>query len=504
METGERLGQYCVYASKHGVITDTDGRPLPLKAGQDAAVRVVWQFLGEQVPAEGPEVTRELMQRLAGDESARRGAGRALREHGRVVADSLPRRELQALPYRDVVSTWKSVSLPRPPSARAEVSELRVVGTTSALDREGQSCAVVHPRSTVARGGTSAVQLRGDFGPAVVARLVVDPAVGEETVRVDQVLRNAMGVEIGERVSLMPVSVPGGVVADRLVSRRQYAICRVQPADLATVEREVCLLDELTLSLLGVASGDTVVLEGLTDHSGGVIASARVRALATPAEVGERRRTLSGGDLQARFPCSRRVLAVYPDLPWIFLDAATRDLLGLGNGRLSAIRVRAARGHQVAKEARELMLVLSVALLGLVTVVENTFLLVLTSVSLLTGAVVLVLTRLRMRLVHPRPRRQPSPGTPQERAKPCLPEQRGGDVEEATSPRPRRQWDDVCEPALGERRAARVEGPPRRDVEILPRWLSRRHTSVPHPRTSDVVGVTPPGSGDEVDGRDPS
>lgn len=153
-------------------------------------------------------------------------------------------------------------------------------------------------------------------------------------------------------------------LADRALGESRYIVARVQTADLATVEQDACMLAPVALDLLGVASGDQVVLEGAPDASGRVRVR-RARALRAPDDMLTLRQQISGGEIRARFPSAKDALGVYPDLPWAFLDARTRQDLGLD--KLHPVRIRAERGHQLRTELRELSLLVAIALLGVLT-----------------------------------------------------------------------------------------------------------------------------------------
>ncbi len=139
---------------------------------------------------------------------------------------------------------------------------------------------------------------------------------------------------------------------------------------MVTSERPAALLTRLGLELVGVESGDRVVIEGLPREPGGQLAHVTVRAFEAPDETVERRERLTGGGYQHRFPSARDTLGVHPDLPWIFIDRALRSRLGLAQPHLAVVRVRASRRDQLTKELREMLLVLVIALIGLVQVVD--------------------------------------------------------------------------------------------------------------------------------------
>ena len=232
--------------------------------------------------------------------------------------------------------------------------------------------------------------------PGALARVVPDEGQPTGTVGVDQVVRNALGVELGERALLTSAYAQRNRLADTLIARPHYVMCRVQTADLAMVEQPVCLLAPLAMGILGLDGGDEVIVEGMPGPQGDV-RTIRLKAHAVPGDVQQRRETIGGGQLDSRFPSARDALAVHPDLPWLFLDSVARTSLGL-TGKLAAVRVRASRRYQWSEEIRELLLLLVIAFVGLASLIRSLPVLLgaLGGISLVT--VLLIRTRLRLRL----------------------------------------------------------------------------------------------------------
>jgi hypothetical protein len=252
---------------------------------------------------------------------------------------------------------------------------------------------------------------RADLGRLdAIARLRVDASAETllDRAQVDYVIRDAIGVEVGEDVRLTPVEVRRRHWPDRIIGPPLYVTVRVQAADLVTVEREVCLLSGLTLELLGVKSGDEVVLEGRAGDDG-VVEQMRLKAFDTTEAVQHNRERDQGGDFTVRYPSARDALGIHPDIPWIFLDKTTRALLGLGSQQLATVRVRASRSFQLRQEVREMLLVLVIALLGLVGLIDQAMgqLGIVSAMLLVIGAAIVV--RMRGRLSHrvTRSRRRP-------------------------------------------------------------------------------------------------
>jgi hypothetical protein len=362
LESGERLCTFGIYVSTSGVLADPDGRrPMDLP-GQEELIR--------QLLARGDRSLRVLASRgvagflrAASDHEGRARLVEALRSSAgiAVLTPPTPTRAGELGTY-DAARGGLA-----PPAGVADA--IQVARTPEGLDRGGQQAVVVPTARWMTLGQPSHVVVRSAMdpqAPAVVGR-VLEAATGDD-VQVDQSLRNGLGVEIGEYVTLEPASVDRHRLADALLGTPQTLLCRVQAANLVTSERRAALLTRLGLELVGVDSGDRVVIEGLPRQVGGGLAHVTVRAFEAPDDTVDRRERISGGGFQHRYPSARDALGVHPDLPWIFVDRDLRNQLGLT--RLAVVRVRASRRDQLTKELREMLLVLVIALIGLVQVVD--------------------------------------------------------------------------------------------------------------------------------------
>ena len=88
------------------------------------------------------------------------------------------------------------------------------------------------------------------------------------------------------------------------------------------------------------------------------------------------------------------------------VDAELRARLGVNGQTLGTVRVRPGRLHRFYVELREILLVLAVALLGVVTVVNETPVQVALIIALVVMSTVLVVGRMRRRLSHRTKRRR--------------------------------------------------------------------------------------------------
>lgn len=241
---------------------------------------------------------------------------------------------------------------------------------------------------------------------AVASLRLIDQApddVPAHYLEVDQVVRDAIGVEIGENVVIEGQRTQRIRLFDPLLGPPTYVMCRVQSADAFTIEREIGLMDALTLELIGVESGDEVVIEGIPTEGtakepDGKLPSVQVKGFGVSDDVLTRRLELSGGDLACRFPSSRDALGVYPDLPWVFLDSATRAALGLAGGKLGVVRIRASSRYQLVKELREILLIVAIAVIGILSLFNGKNTRIILVALLFLGVASVIFLRMRHRL----------------------------------------------------------------------------------------------------------
>jgi len=388
LESGEHLGSCGIYVPRGGVLAEpATGSPLDMPRSQVELIELLIGRGGRPV------------RRLAGDPEAFVAVATD-KERRRALAQAL----LTSPALDSVISTGPTrpgdpltygrsrAGLPPPADAPAAV---RVAPSPDDIDREGEPTIVMAEARWEQLGRPSHVVIRSCMdasAPEAVGRVI---ATGDDAeVLIDQAIRNGMGIEIGEHVALAPTRVARSPVADALLGRPHSLLCRVQQAELVTSERRAALLSRLALDLIGIESGDRVVIEGLPAEPGGRLCNVTVRAFEAPSETMDRRERLGGGGFQHRFPAARDALGVYPDLPGIFIDRALRSELGLVQPQLAVVRVRASRKDQVTKEMREMLLVVVLAFIGLLQVVDVGWV----WVPLLVLASVIVLGIVGMRL----------------------------------------------------------------------------------------------------------
>jgi hypothetical protein len=109
-----------------------------------------------------------------------------------------------------------------------------------------------------------------------------------------------------------------------------------------------------------------------------------------------------GGSWGSRFPSPRDTFGADPDIPEVYLDAATRHQLGLGSQQMGILRARASRLQRFIAELRELMLILVLAAVGLIGIVDDPGWSVGMLAVLVALALFVTVVRLRDRLSHSR------------------------------------------------------------------------------------------------------
>lgn len=399
IDNGERPEKFYLFTSRWGVLTDGNGQRLPFMDQ-----RTLFGLLADAGgPREVPRDGRHLFEGSAHDIAVRLAtpSNQAwikewFRAAGLAGQSDLENSDSAGLaPYGDVPS------IERP----AQKESFRALPTNDLVEHQGQQCIAIRPDEAeelgIQENALVKACLQGNMlsnRPGLMVRVVRMETLSKGTVLVDQIVRNALGIERQEYVSLQPATAARSSRVLSLLGDPSYIVCRVQAADLASVEQEVALVEPLALRFLGILQGDAVILEGIQLNDAGVLQPVRLRAIELPDSVRERRTSLSGGGLEARFPSSADALGVFPDLPSIFLDASIRRRLGLGSSKLTAIRIRASRRHQLFTQLREVLLVLVLALIGVVSIVPDRLGVFAAILVIFSIAVVVVIFRLRGQL----------------------------------------------------------------------------------------------------------
>lgn len=372
LESGELLGGAYLYVHRYGVLHDGSGNPRP----HPGEHQLLSELLSEsrQLREWFGDTPEEFSSRARGNVQLCEKGTRLFADEGRLT-DSGLRQYVTAEPATTVYDDIH-------PANSVPTGAYQTGRTPDAFDQRGAGVVRLSSAVSAALGAPQlAIVQNAQIPPsrherlgALATVIVAEDIPAQETrrVEVDHSLRVGVGLEPGEAVTVRAAHLPHSRSRwkDTFFGHANYVTCRVQDGDRASAEQEVCLLDTLTLELLGVSSGDEVVLEGFP-YDNGAVPVLQLKAIRTSEEVQERRKELHGGDMTSRYPSSLDALGTYPDLPWVFLDRRLWSGLGLDGQWLATVRIRCSRSYQLKKELREMVFLLGIAFIGVVTVLKS-------------------------------------------------------------------------------------------------------------------------------------
>lgn len=370
----EQLRNYVLYWSKRGVLLDSNGSPKSLDNNQESLI--------SSLSASEPKFSKlfENWPNHINDtdesEAFADSVFDLLAKRGRVAQDSLPQgismyQEISSLSTYDRAFVGNEISqngtffvTATPPISTPRSMPLVL------LDREKAKS--LGPYGYLSFGtdvsyvgiGPRAASLRGCVCKIVSVESPRPEREQAQLAGVDQLIRNAIGVEIGEMVSITSTKIPDSTILDLLIGSRKFHLLRQQTADISVVEQSTCLMDSTTMRIIGAVDGDRVVLYGSPTAGSKRVPKARVRVVSADDRV-ELRRSLAGGGLNSRYPSTDTSLGVYPDIPWIFMDADTSVRLNISGKKLQPVVARVSRASLVARYIREIFLGLLIGVLGL-------------------------------------------------------------------------------------------------------------------------------------------
>ena len=226
-----------------------------------------------------------------------------------------------------------------------ELSGFWVEATGPQRDRDGEREPLAYlDRRTCERLGVAshaAAWIRQDDGEIsalpvrVIATTLSDGREGP-VVRLDQMVRDALGIAVGDRCEIAPLRIPRSVKISRWLARvfsPRWLAARVVRSAQLTMERPVAWLDPHLPPALGIDDGGDVVLLSAAPVSSDLhefeLKTIRLQALSTTPPMEAARRAALYPESRARFPDPAEVLGVFPDLPWAWIDAEAKSRLGL-------------------------------------------------------------------------------------------------------------------------------------------------------------------------------
>jgi hypothetical protein len=294
--------------------------------------------------------------------------------------------------------------------------EFRVAETDAAQRRKSRGDYIVALSPTAsARTGVAAwaavthlVTFEGrDRDLRVLCKAVVDDSTPNDTARLDQTLRNALGIPFGEREG---ITVGVGAVRVPFVRRamdslakllgRRYLVLRVGKGEVGDIEKDMVRVRADAFPLLGCSPASRVVLETVVfDHSKGQWRLSRnsVRAYEWTEELSKRRTAAQEPGFNVRYPHPEKTLGVDPDIGGIYMDAYARRRLGVEP--LDCVRVRRDMWNAFLREFREFGIVFFISLFGIsqVTPVARMTWAVAGAIMAVALAIAVALTLVKMR-----------------------------------------------------------------------------------------------------------
>lgn len=189
-----------------------------------------------------------------------------------------------------------------------------------------------------------------DIEPRLYGRIQVrdstfDEELAEREAGVSITLRRALGVRVGDTVRLSTVGFPEVNSMQRRFNRLlkiRPAVCRVRKSVQPDVGHRVCRISEATREIIGIESGDRVVLQS---------ADGRVTNIKALPITDEQRQQLSASVENApdTYPdcferlSLERVSGAKEDVPDIYISYSIRDELGIADaphsGKCQPIKV---------------------------------------------------------------------------------------------------------------------------------------------------------------------
>jgi hypothetical protein len=388
LASGEKLDRVVAYVSRYGLRSDETG-VIHLADTNDGRIRQQLELMS------APFSEGVLARELSSDEWLE--SNLLYGKQGGFGAVSTVRAETA------FTAVGKSDSIPTDTES-ATIIRSMVLPTPGDTVHQGDSVAIFNEADYETLKRPSRAWVRPFFEnveitiPGVVVAAQSSSQVPQGCIYLDQIPRNAIGIELREQVSVSAVESErvslGGLVAKHPV----YAFCRVQPATLVAMERDIVLMDPLAMDVIGVESGDRIRIEGVPTEPGGKLPRLYMRVVAATDAALSERRELTGGGMESRYPSARDALGVYPDLAWAFLDQSAREKLNLGDSKVATLRIRASRKDLLFKEARELMLLVVLAAIGLLAVIKDYRLAVASVVAVVIIGTLLVVSRLRRKV----------------------------------------------------------------------------------------------------------
>lgn len=225
-----------------------------------------------------------------------------------------------------------------------------------------------------------------------------DERMGENEVRVDQTLRNAIGIPAHisgrERVHIQRHVGLGSSLLSRLITwilGVQDQVLRVHPSDTPAMEKQICLLHKEAMGIIGVGVGDFIRVESPYSKP------LSLRVLELTDQIKRRREQQIENDPDRYPPCSKYLKLGSPDLPWILMDWHARDALKVDV--CDPVIVRRDALHILYKNLNSFAILLLVTLIGASLAIEPVWAKAIVFGGGIATSLLLILYRIRKEVI---------------------------------------------------------------------------------------------------------
>ncbi|WP_290899382.1 hypothetical protein [Ferroglobus sp.] len=256
----------------------------------------------------------------------------------------------------------------------ADLGEFEVLPTENREEAHGDYIVCVNGNVKRKLGNFAVVE----YSPATLSetklrihcRVILDEDLMDNQVKVDQSIRNAIGIPEEERrekivkVKLYPLKLSWidkiCYIFSKLFGWR-YLVLRVCKSDIPDIEKNVCRIPVEAFDILGCNPGDTIICEAPVKEKEAYfkLKKIKLKAYTATKEMIEDREKREESKLNTRYHSAKGILKVSPDIPRIFMDKHARTALGLISdthegklldGELHPVKVRREILNLVSKE----------------------------------------------------------------------------------------------------------------------------------------------------------
>ena len=238
-------------------------------------------------------------------------------------------------------------------------------------------------------------------------RVIVDKSLNDSEIRVDQTVRNAIGIPYGydektTKVEVYPLNLSLPQSMNEYISYflgRRYLFLRVNISDIPDLEKNLSRIPLEAFKLLGTNESNRIVLESpILNNKKYILKKFDIKAFELSHQIIEMKPNLQK-EYPDRYLNADEILKIRPDIWPIHLDGHIRETLNLNS--LDAVKVRRDLYDLFRNEVREFGIIFFLSLFTIVQIlpikIDWCLLILITLISLLI-AVSIILMNIKARL----------------------------------------------------------------------------------------------------------